>query len=66
MESDESAETSPQCPDCGADVDVEKNELSADEHTHVMSCTNCDWEIETMSNLAGKNRKERRLDDDGL
>lgn len=49
-------ESGPQCPGCGSDVDVEKNELTDEEHTHIMSCTGCDWEIETASNLAWEDR----------
>ena len=54
----ESTESGPRCPECGSGVGVEKNELTDEEHTHIMSCTMCGWEIETASNLVWEDRHD--------
>jgi DNA-directed RNA polymerase subunit RPC12/RpoP len=47
------------CPDCGAEVDTERNELSEREWTMVLFCQSCSFEIETESNLVQKERNRR-------
>lgn len=39
------------CPDCNAEIDVEKNHLTDEEYTTIMDCPACDFGIETESNL---------------
>lgn len=45
------------CPDCGAETDSEKNHLTEEEWTYIISCPECTFEIETESNLAGEDKR---------
>lgn len=47
------------CPDCGAGVEIEQNHLTEEEYTIVMSCLECDYEVETESNLVARDGRER-------
>jgi len=47
------------CPECDGEAKNEKNHLSEDEYTYIITCTDCDFRLETMSNLAERARLER-------
>jgi len=47
------------CPDCGGRVVHYKRYLAEDELTTVRSCLNCEFKIETESNLAKADREKR-------
>lgn len=55
-------EPGPECPDCGGATERWRNDLSDNEYTVSVSCTECDFEIETESNLARRDRLERITD----
>lgn len=42
------------CPECGGAVDERRNQLTDQEFTTVLDCRECDWVIETESNLVGR------------
>lgn len=44
------------CPDCGTPLDESRNLLTESEHTDVLDCPACPFGIETMSNLAARDR----------
>lgn len=44
------------CPDCGETLQEERNQLTDDEYTEVLDCPECDFGLETMSNLAWRDR----------
>jgi predicted RNA-binding Zn-ribbon protein involved in translation (DUF1610 family) len=47
------------CPDCGGRVNRFTNHLTEDEHTTVYECQDCDFGLETVSNLAARDRRRR-------
>ena len=47
------------CPECEGRVVSYQRPLSDEEYTTVMPCLDCDFEIETESNLAAEAREER-------
>lgn len=48
-----------ECPDCETELDEEKNHLTDDEWTVIISCPSCDFELETESNLVYQERQRR-------
>lgn len=44
------------CPDCGTTLDESRNQLTEDEYTGILDCPNCDFGLESMSNLAARDR----------
>ncbi len=49
----------PECPDCGAETEWWLHPLTEKEHTSIISCTECEFRIESMSNLAARDRREQ-------
>lgn len=42
------------CPDCDAELDVERNYLTDEEYTTIIDCPDCEFGIETESNLVDR------------
>lgn len=49
----------PDCIDCGAETKWWLNPLTEDEYTSIISCPECGFIIESESNLAARDRRER-------
>lgn len=47
------------CPDCNTELNEEKNHLTEEEWTIVISCESCGFELETESNLVYQERQRR-------
>jgi hypothetical protein len=47
------------CPDCQSEISEQKNYLTDEEWTVILSCQSCSFEIETESNLVSQDRQER-------
>lgn len=48
-----------ECPDCETDLNEEKNHLTDEEWTVIISCPSCNFELETESNLVHQERQKR-------
>lgn len=56
---EDNPEEGPDCQKCGTTTNLWCNQLSDDEHTVIIDCPDCDFQIETESNLAHEARKEQ-------
>lgn len=45
-----------ECPDCGAALREERNQLTGREYTEVLDCPDCEFGLGSMSNLAWRDR----------
>lgn len=54
------SESGPQCPDCLGRTEIKQHHLTNNEYTTIISCTDCEFEIESESNRAAQSRRERR------
>lgn len=52
-------EDGPECPECGATCRSGTNWITDEEHTGIWDCPECDFIIETSSNLAYESRAEQ-------
>ena len=58
----ENPEEGPRCRDCDATTNLWYNQLSEKEYTVIIDCPDCDFQLETESNLAREDRMDRYKD----
>lgn len=56
---EESPDEGPDCYQCGAATEWWINPLTDEEYTSIISCTECEFIIESESNLAARDRREQ-------